>query len=68
MYLCVQPEGAAICCFSHVASHPVQKQLGPVGSVGFAQAMKQKWIVLDKSSGQPLAKRKVPHEAKLLLL
>lgn len=41
----------------------LQQKLGPTGSLGFAQAMKQKWIALDKSSGQPVVKRKVLCEA-----
>ncbi|KAL3150705.1 hypothetical protein ABBQ32_000492 [Trebouxia sp. C0010 RCD-2024] len=34
------------------------QKLGNVGSVGMGQAMKLKWITLDKSSGQPVVKRK----------
>ena len=37
----------------------LQQKLGNVGSVGMGQAMKLKWIALDKSSGQPVVKRKV---------
>ena len=37
----------------------LQQKLGNVGSVGIGQAMKLKWITLDKSSGQPVVKRKV---------
>ncbi|KAL0029600.1 hypothetical protein WJX79_007324 [Trebouxia sp. C0005] len=35
------------------------QKLGPVGKVGIGQAMKLQWIMLDKSGGQPVAKRKV---------
>ena len=37
----------------------LQQKLGNVGSVGMGQAMKLKWITLDKSSGQAMVKRKV---------
>ncbi len=37
----------------------LQQKLGPVGKVGIGQAMKLQWIMLDKSGGQPVAKRKV---------
>lgn len=43
---------------SHTKS-VLQQKLGNVGSVGMGQAMKLKWITLDKSSGQPVVKRKV---------
>lgn len=42
-----------------IAQQQIIQKLGAVGSLGFGQAMKEKWIVLDKSSGQPVAKRKV---------
>lgn len=35
------------------------QKLGPVGKVGIGQAMKLQWIMLDKSGGQPVVKRKV---------
>ena len=37
----------------------LQQKLGNIGNVGMGQAMKLKWIALDKSSGQPVVKRKV---------
>ena len=37
----------------------LQQKLGPVGKVGIGQAMKLQWIMLDKSGGQPVVKRKV---------
>lgn len=43
-------------------SDVLQQKLGNVGSVGMGQAMKLKWITLDKSSGQPVVKRKVSLE------
>ena len=45
--------------FSKTCFVNLQQKLGNVGSVGVGQAMKLKWIVLDKSGGQPVAKRKV---------
>lgn len=42
-----------------IAQPQLIQKLGNVGSVGVGQAMKLKWIVLDKSGGQPVAKRKI---------
>eukprot|EP00889_Picochlorum_renovo_P006848 jgi/Picre1/33878/NNA_001357.t1 len=45
--------------FRLVANGPVsladlKKSLGAVGDIGFKQAMQQKWVAIDKSSGQPM--------------
>lgn len=34
---------------------------GDLGDLGFKQAMQQKWLMLDKSQGQPVIMRKVRH-------
>jgi phenylalanyl-tRNA synthetase alpha chain len=37
----------------------IKEQLGPVGELGFRQAMQLKWVAIDKSSGAPLVVRKM---------
>jgi phenylalanyl-tRNA synthetase alpha chain len=37
----------------------LKEQLGFVGDLGFRQAMQNKWMAIDKSSGEPLIVRKV---------
>ena len=44
---------------SGVSLVDLKKQLGQAGDVGFKQAMQQKWVGIDKSSGQPLVVAKV---------
>jgi hypothetical protein len=38
---------------------------GDVGDIGFKQAMQQKWLALDKSSGTPTIVRKVSRSNQL---
>ena len=35
------------------------KTVGSVGKVGFSKAMSAGWIVIDKTQGKPIVKRKV---------
>lgn len=59
------PAWAAFDRRHHACMHSIrgaccaQKQLGAVGDVGFKQAMQQKWLAMDKSSGSPMIVRKV---------
>lgn len=61
--------------FRLVANGPVsladlKKTLGAVGDIGFKQAMQQKWVGIDKSSGQPMvvAKADAIEDSVLALL
>ncbi|KAI8109765.1 hypothetical protein M9434_001044 [Picochlorum sp. BPE23] len=61
--------------FRLVANGPVsladlKKSLGAVGDIGFKQAMQQKWVAIDKSSGQPMvvAKTDAIEDSVLALL
>jgi len=47
----VPPEG--------ITMADIKTKLGKIGDVGFRQAMQQKWVSIDKSSGQPVVLRKV---------
>jgi phenylalanyl-tRNA synthetase alpha chain len=42
-----------------IAQPDLMKAAGSMGKVGFSKAMSAGWIVLDKSGGKPLVKRKV---------
>ena len=48
----------------------LKARLGPVGDVGFKQAMQQKWVAIDKGGGEPVVVRKVDtvHDRVLELL
>lgn len=47
----------------------LKARLGKIGDIGFRQAMQQKWIGIDKSSGQPMLTKKVDDiEDKTLLI
>ena len=37
----------------------LMKAAGPVGKIGFSKAMSSGWILIDKSGGKPLVKKKV---------
>ena len=50
--------------YNHVPSDGIlqpelMKAAGPVGKIGFSKAMSAGWIMIDKSGGKPLVKRKV---------
>ena len=51
VYAAVPPAGISLA--------ELQKQLGPIAGLGFAQAKIRKWLDLDKSRGAPLIVRKV---------
>ena len=51
LFNAVPPEG--------ISMADIKVKLGKVGDVGFRQAMQQRWVAIDKSSGQPVVMRKV---------